>query len=150
LEQSRTELFANKESELIDRALRDAKVKEIGDDDLRNSLEHEIESLRRERDRLSREAESPTYERIEFDLLAAAAKSEGSITKRQHLGGRSIHAGTMKFGHTSAEDYAIAEHGINLLMRKGLLKRQGSSSYELTADGWNIAKEVASLRDTLS
>jgi hypothetical protein len=145
LEQARTELFANKESELINRAVRDAEVDKIEDDDLRNSLKSEIEMLRRQRDQLSMEAKSPVFEPIEFDLLVAALKGDGSINVREYIGGRNIQAGALKFGEESPEAFAIAEHGLNSLLRKGYLVRRGPNRYELTADGYVVAKDARAL-----
>lgn len=50
LEKSRTELLKEAEQELIERAKRDAKLNEIEDEAVREKLQTEIDSLRKERD----------------------------------------------------------------------------------------------------
>lgn len=153
-ERSRSELFAAKEKELIERAKRDEQVLEIEDDDIKRKLAAEIENLRSERDSLSRShgdpfkiGYRPTVELndIQIDLLKAAASStHGVITVRSHLGGRSMHAGTSTFGTGGAKDFARHQEALNSLLAKSMVQRRGEAGgmYELTDYGWKVADSL--------
>ena len=85
LEQKRTELTANRERELIERAKRDDSISEISDESVKKGLKEEIEKIRNERDvSLSDTAK---------ELLAAASSGNGTIMKPRTLGKQSIQAG---------------------------------------------------------
>lgn len=148
LEQSRADLFASKESELIERAKRDKEVLEIEDDQLKEKLRLEIEELRRERDRMSSDlgdANSLHLSSTEQEMIKTAAQDKtGRITKTQHIGGRSIQVGSRSFGEQSSRDFSKYDSALNSLVAKGLVTNVGSSggTFELTHAGWQVADSL--------
>lgn len=134
LEQSRTELFASREKELIDRAKRDEAIEEIADDAKKKELEQEIGKIRRERDT----GISTAAREI---VMAASSDKSGIIMKPQTLGGRSIQAGNRSFGEKSQRDYAKYEEGLDELISLGYVKDRGQKGevFELTHKGWGLA-----------
>ncbi|PTW87139.1 hypothetical protein DBL07_23390 [Achromobacter mucicolens] len=145
LEQSRADLFASKESELIERAKRDKEVLEIEDDQLKKKLTLEIEELRRERDRMSSDHDSVDGMRLSFTekemIKAAAQEKTGTITRNQYIGGRTIQIGSRSFGEQGSRDFSKYDSALNSLVAKGLVANVGSQGgiFELTHAGWQIA-----------
>lgn len=146
LERSRSNLFATREEELIERAKRDEKVLEIEDQNVKEKLESQIEQLRQERDRLSEQSRnefSPSQlSSAESEILKAAAKAgDGSILRNIHLGGREIQIGLSHFGKNSQREFSKYDSALMSLLSKGLLKKVGvnDSSFELTHEGWQVA-----------
>lgn len=95
LERSRAELFAGKETELIERAKRDEEVLQIKDESLQEQLRTELELLRKERDRMSHglySSETVQLSPTEKELLKLAAESgSGTISSGiQAQAGRSV------------------------------------------------------------
>lgn len=146
LEKSRTNYFASKEEELIERAKRDYEVKSIEDEDLKRKLMDEIDDLRRERDQMSHNLDTSIaahqLSSTELDLLkAAATKGNGRITRNEYLEGRSIQTGGLMFGGDSPREFAKYETALNSLVSKGLVKSTSSQGilFELTNSGWTLA-----------
>ncbi|WP_345984489.1 hypothetical protein WCX49_07565 [Sulfurimonas sp. HSL-1656] len=145
LEQSRTELFALKEKELIDRAKRDVEVAEISDKSLKQKLSAEIESLRRERDELSKKTHEIQLSKEAHELLKAAASNKnGTIMKPQTINKRSIQAGGLIFGSESQRDFVKYEAALDELVNHDLVKDRGYKGeiYELTHSGWQFASAL--------
>ncbi len=151
LEESRSELFAVKEQELIERAKRDEEVAGIEDDEAKEKLAAQLEKLRRERDQLSSQLKDqekfgkPTAynlsnEAVEI-LKAASENKNGTIIKPQTLGGRSVQAGGKSFGSENSREYSKYEAALEELMEKGLVKPTGSKGemFDMTHKGWQVA-----------
>lgn len=154
LEQSRSDLFAVKEKELIERAKRDEEVAGIEDDAAKEKLASQLESLRRERDQLSAQLKDRTSvgkpstynlssEAVEI-LKAASENKNGSIRKPQTLGGRFVLAGSKSFGGEGSREYAKYEAALEELVGHGLAKATGSKGemFDLTHKGWQVADEL--------
>ena len=149
LEQSRTELFAIKETELIDRAKRDEEVAGISDESVKQKLSAELESIRRERDKLYNEINN-NDETIQLSkeaqklLIAASSDKNGTIFKPQTIGKRSIQAGGNAFGNESQRDYAKYEAALEELITYDLVIDRGNKGelYELTHAGWQLSNEL--------
>ncbi len=149
LEQSRSEFFANKETELIDRAKRDQAIQDIDDEELKSRLALQIESLRRERDELS-ESLTKTSPKVHFsppeiDLLtAASAEESGSITRNVWMSGQSIEAGGRTFGEHDKKEYLKYDAALKSLVSKELVQAMGTKGhlYELTYAGWKAAEAL--------
>ncbi|NQY26226.1 MAG: hypothetical protein HRT92_03510 [Piscirickettsiaceae bacterium] len=156
LEQSRTDFFAIKEKELIERARRDEEVSAIANEETKEKLSIELEQLRNERDKLSHEVrEKDTKESLKDPLLALSKLSDPAIeillaTKNNKNGtikiiatlqGRAIHAGTDTFGTEDQRTYVKYEEGLEELVELGLVKSRDLSGdvYELTSLGWETA-----------
>ncbi|TKR53438.1 hypothetical protein D7I39_20810 [Allopusillimonas ginsengisoli] len=146
LEQSRADLFASKESELIERAKRDEEVLEIEDEQLKEKLKQEIEVLRRERNKMSHDVEdkanSMRLSVTEKEIIKAAAQDEtGSIMRTHHLGGRTIQIGSYTFGEGHSRDFSKYDSALKSLVSKGLVTQMGSKGemFELTHAGWEVA-----------
>ncbi len=149
LEQSRADLFASKESELIERAKRDEEVLEIEDEQLKEKLKQEIEELRRERNRMSHDPEgkanSMHLSAAEQEMLKAAAQDEtGSIIRTHHLGGRTIEIGSYTFGEGLSRNFSKYDSALKSLVSKGLVTQMGSKGemFELTYAGWEVADSL--------
>lgn len=146
LERSRASFFAEKEEELIERARRDYKVQAIEDEELKQKLAQEIESLRRKRDRMSEtlNASKSAHQLspLESEMLKAAAKDGGgTIAKNEYLEGRTIQIGRIIFGEGSPRDFAKYESALRSLASKDLIKSMGGKDvlFELTDSGWQLA-----------
>tara|TARA_R110002110_G_scaffold14698_1_gene67577 strand:- start:120 stop:908 length:789 start_codon:yes stop_codon:yes gene_type:complete len=151
LEQSRSDLFAVKEKELIDRAKRDEEVAGIENDEAKEKLAAQLESLRHERDQLSKQlkdqntagkpiAYSLSKEAKEI-LKAASENSNGTIIKPQSIGSRSIQAGSKSLGSDSSRDFSKYDAALEELVAAGLVKPQGvkGEMFALTHEGWQVA-----------
>lgn len=152
LEQARSELFGQKEEELIDRAKRDEEIASIEDEEVKKRLVSELAALRAERDKLSSQVSS-TRASADLDVLskesvslikAAAKNKRGTILTPKTLSGRSINAGDSVFGDQDAKSYALYESALENLEVQGYVKPKGSKRemFELTNKGWNIAESL--------
>lgn len=151
LEQSRSEFFAMKENELIERAKRDEKVAGIEDSEAKEKLAVQLENLRRERDQLSEQLKtqngvgSPSVSNLsqeEAEILSAAASNKnGSIIKPKSIGARTIQSGGASFGSDSPRDFARYEEALNNLVHMGFVKEVGEKGemFHLTSKGWKVA-----------
>jgi len=150
LEQARSELFGQKEQELIERAKRDEEVASIDDEAVKKRLLGELETLRKERDRLASEAKSmrssasaDVLSSESVELLEAAGKSNnGTILVSKTLSGKSIKAGNSVFGSEDAKSYARYESALDTLEVQGYVKSRGSKReiFELTHKGWSLVE----------
>ncbi|WP_273009960.1 hypothetical protein [Alcanivorax sp.] len=154
LEQSRSELFAVKEKELIERAQRDEKVAGIEDKIAKENLIAQLGALRNERDQLS--AQIDTQKRDEksiikglsseaSSILKAASKSkDGTIIKSESLGLPSIEAGGLTFGAKSHRDFAKNEAALEELVSEDFVKASGNQGvmFILTHRGWQAADKL--------
>lgn len=147
LEQSRSDFFATKERELIERAKRDLEVKAVEDRELQEKLVGEIEALRKESDsltqRLNEQTSAVDFTAEETELLKAAAGSKaGTIFIVEHLSGKHIQAGSSSFGQEGAREFARYDSALKSLLSKGLIQMTRAmkrKSFELTVRGWHIA-----------
>lgn len=153
LEQSRVDLVEVKEKELIARAKRDEEVAEIEDDDAKEKLMAQLESLRKERDNLSQQIiEQHSLESLSKDsistaaneLLVAASKEEaGTIIRSRSAGHNAIEAGLHSFGGQSQREFSKYDAALDELLIGGFIKESGSKGdfFELTHTGWQVATE---------
>jgi len=134
LEESRVNLTATKEKELIERAKRDEKIAEITDESKKKELENQIGEIRKKRG----VSISETANEL---LVAAASEDNGTIMKPRTMGEQSIQAGKKSFGAKSKRAYAEYDAALNELITKGLVKEVGAKGeiFELTHDGWKLA-----------
>lgn len=144
LERSRADLFATKETELIQRAKRGEEISEIENEELKERLKHEIDSLRRERDQLSetREENEFNLSDIETEILRAAAQNgNGNIYRRDYISGRSIQVGTLVLGQEGPREFSKYESALKSLLIKRLIQEvdQDGKLFELTHTGWKVA-----------
>lgn len=134
LEQTRAELTAAREQELIERAKRDESISQISDETKKKELEEEIGKLRKDRDtKLSDKAKEL--------LKAAASDKKGSIMKPQTLGEQSIQAGSKAFGKGAKREYAAYDSALRELIAYGYVQAVGHKGemFELTHEGWELA-----------
>ncbi|HFD31677.1 MAG TPA: hypothetical protein ENJ28_03030 [Gammaproteobacteria bacterium] len=153
LEQSRSNLFAIKEKELIERAKRDEEVAEITDEETKERLSQELEQLRKERDKLSSELSNrknksdPLSDLLELSnkaaklLLEAAKDKNGTIMVSNTLGGRSFQVGSETFGKENSREFSKYEEGLEELVTFGFVKERGGKGeiFELTNKGWKAS-----------
>ncbi|WP_418512143.1 hypothetical protein [Corallibacter sp.] len=150
LEQARSELFGQKEQELIERAKRDEEIAGIDDEDVKARLTNELATLRAERDKLASQMNSMGAT-LNADVLsgeavkiieAAAATKSGTILTSKSLSGRSIKAGNSVFGDKDAKSYALYESALEDLETMGYVKPQGPKReiFGLTHKGWRFAE----------
>lgn len=151
LEQSRSDLFAVKEKELIDRAKRDEEVAGIEDDAAKERLAAQIESLRQERDQLSAQLKNQstigkpsanTLSKEAIEIIKAASESEsGTIIRPRSIGERTVQAGEKTFGSENSRDFAKYDAALDELIKKNLVKALGAKGevFELTSNGWQVA-----------
>lgn len=149
LERSRSDLFAGKETELIERAKRDEEVSEIENEKLKEQLQFELEALRRERDQMSSDLYGSknriTLSPTEKEMLKAAATSKsGSISKNEYISGRNIQIGSIKFGAQDPREFVKYESALKSLLSKELVQAIGHKGelFELTHTGWQIAEAL--------
>lgn len=147
LEQARNELFAVKESELIERAKRDEEISNITDEETKEKLSQDIEQLRRERESLKNRNindDNLTFklssEALEL-LKEAANNKNGAIVISNTLSGRSIQVGMHKFGKDDQRSFVKYEDALELLEHNDLVREIGHKGevFELTSNGWDIA-----------
>lgn len=152
LEEARSELFGQKEEELIDRARRDDEIANIEDEEVKQRLVSELAALRAERDKLSSlvsstraSADPNVLSKESVSLIKAAANNKrGTIMTPRTLNGRSINAGDSVFGDRDAKSYALYESALEELEVQGYVKPKGSKReiFELTHKGWQIAESL--------
>jgi hypothetical protein len=151
LEKARTELFGQKEKELIARAKRDEEIAAIDDGELKQRLEKEVAALRTERDELKSQVGTATVSAASPDKLsgaavemvkAAASMESGDILTPKTLSGRSIQAGNETFGQEDAKSYARYASALEELEQQGYIKAVGNKReiFELTHKGWSFAE----------
>jgi len=152
LEKTRTEMFAGREQELIDRAKRDESLAEL-DEDVQEELKEQINELRKERDDLSsqlKQGSSLRENTIQLDmaslqiLKAAKLTEDGRIIIDKTVDGPSISIGKIVFGQQGARIFVEYERGLDSLVSQGLIKAEGidETTYKLTADGWNYVETL--------
>ncbi len=151
LEQSRSNLFAVKEKELIERAKRDDEVANIEDDATKAKLTDQLEKLRQERDKISEQLREQTQigahsthnlSKPALEILTAAAKDgRGVIMRMRAINNRAIQAGNFQFGFLSPRDFAKYDSALDELFQHGLVKGIGAKgdSFELTSAGWELS-----------
>jgi hypothetical protein len=147
LEQSRSELFAIKENELIDRAKRDEAVADIEDSETKEKLVNQLNSIRNERDKLSQELEKKKEEakyqlskEAEEIVRLASKDKKGRINITSTLRGKTIVVGNKSFSSDDKRTFVKYESGIDQLSTQGLIKQISTSgSHELTLQGWEMA-----------
>ena len=152
LEQARSELFGQKEEELIERARRDEEIATIEDEEVKKRLVIELAALRAERDELSSQVKSKggsvnpdVLSKESISLIKAAAKNKtGTILAPNTFSGKSINAGDSVFGDQDAKSYALYESALEELEVQGYVKPKGSKRevFELTNKGWNYAESL--------
>lgn len=138
LERLRDERFTRREEELIARAQRDEKVKEIADDEVKRQLQSELDELRRERERGSvTKTESSLPSPAAHTLLQAAEKSDGRIVRGVDEFGRYIGSGDlMVVKSLDPRDYSRHEAALRELEDSGLVVQEYEDVYEVTEKGW--------------
>ena len=143
LEQSRSNLFAVKENELIDRAKRDEAVADIEDSETKEKLIKQLDSIRAERDMLSNELQSKqqpenmlTKEAKEI-LIAASSDKNGNIMKISTMSDRTIQVGKNAFGSKDQKSFVKYEAALNQLVDHYFVKALGHKGevFEITHKG---------------
>jgi hypothetical protein len=157
LEQVRTDFFAYKEKELIDRAKRDEEVASIEDSDTKEKLIAQLQEIRNERDKLSEELETqsnfgtPTFYTITSEgkelIIAASKDKNGTIIRDRSIGSKEIQAGRKSFGAEDSREYAKYDSALDMLHNHGLVKPVGNRGeiFELTNSGWELAESLTSV-----
>ncbi|WP_299940475.1 hypothetical protein [uncultured Microbulbifer sp.] len=153
LEKSRNKLLAVKESELIDRALRDEKLEKVKDEEAKQNVKEEIDNLRDKRDNLSNKLEAPSPKlsaASEELLLGAASEERGIIVKSRSIGNHSIATNNISFGRNSPREFAKYEKALDDLVECGYVKERGIKGelFELSHSGWEYAEAVQSSMPT--
>ncbi|MBE4267629.1 hypothetical protein HJ071_24010 [Vibrio parahaemolyticus] len=150
LEQSRSDLFAVKEQELIERAKRDNEVADIEDSEAKEKLIAQLDTIRAERDKLSQELqekqqpENALSEEAKELLLAASADKRGNIMKLITLSDRNIQTGNSSFGYDGQKSFAKYEAALDELVRAGFVKELGNKGqvFEITHKGWKLIEAL--------
>jgi hypothetical protein len=153
LEQSRNDLFAIKEKELIDRAKRDGDVAEISDVETKEKLAMEIDQLRKERDKPQNNHESISSSLDSLInlsnpateiLLAATKDKNGTIMISNTKSGRSIIVSGNSFGIEDQRSFAKYKEGLELMINHDLVEEIGHKGeiFELTNKGWEAANAL--------
>lgn len=155
LEQSRSDLLAVTEKELIARAKRDEEVAAIRDTETKEKLIEQLEAIRQERDKLSAELKNQTFpksppawsiskEAKELLVAAATDKKNGAIIKTKFLDGARINAGGINFGSEGSRDFARYEKAIEELISMDFLKDVSFKGevFQLTHEGWSMADSL--------
>ena len=142
LDKLRDERFSRKEEELIARAKRDEKVKEIENDELKRKLEEDLDSLRNEQDKNEdpeevEDASLPSF--FAQKLLRAAAELDGRIVKVADGYGKRIRAGALELAKEEQQrEYSRYETALRELASRGLVQEEYEGVYEITEDGWQF------------
>ena len=150
LEKSRSELFAVKENELIDRAKRDEAVEDIEDLEAKEKLISQLNSIRAERDMLSNELQSKqqpenTLSKEAKEILVAASSDDnGSIMKLSTIGDRAIQAGKSSFGSKDQKLFVKYEAALDQLVERDFVKDLGHKGevFEITHKGWGLVETL--------
>jgi hypothetical protein len=150
LEQSRSNLFAVKENELIDRAKRDEAVADIDDSETKEKLIKQLDSIRAERDMLSSELQSKQQPENTLSkeakeiLVAASSDKNGNIMKISSLSDRAIQAGKNSFGSKDQKSFVKYEAALDQLVEHDFVKELGHKGevFEITHKGWELASTL--------
>lgn len=150
LEQSRSELFAVKEQELIERAKRDNEVADIEDSEAKEKLIIQLDTIRAERDMLSHELqkkqqpENALSDEAKELLLAASVDKRGNIMKLMTLSDRNIQTGTSSFGSDDQKSFVKYEAALDELVYTGFVKELGNKGqvFEITHKGWKLIEAL--------
>lgn len=150
LEQSRSDLFAVKEKELIDRAKRDEAVADIEDSETKEKLIKQLDSIRTERDILSNELqrkqqpENSLSKEAKEILLAASSDDRGNIMKISTTSDRTIQAGKNTFGSEDQKSFVKYEAALEQLVENSFVKELGHKGevFEITHKGWELAEAL--------
>ncbi|HCE1489484.1 TPA: hypothetical protein NGR23_004486 [Vibrio parahaemolyticus] len=150
LEQSRSNLFAVKEQELIERAKRDNEVADIEDSEAKEKLIVRLDAIRAERDRLSqelqeqRQPENSLSKEAKELLLAASVDKRGNIMKRITLNDRNIQTGNSSFGSNDQKAFVKYESALDELVYLGFVKELGNKGqiFEITHKGWKLVETL--------
>jgi hypothetical protein len=150
LEQSRSDLFAVKENELIDRAKRDEAVADIEDLETKEKLIKQLDSIRTERDMLSNELqmkhrpEDGLSQEAKEILVAASSDDRGNIMKIKSLSGRNIQAGKSSFGSKDQKSFVKYEAALEQLIEHNFVKELGHKGevFEITHKGWDLIQAL--------
>lgn len=140
LEEARSELLKNAETELIERAKRDSSLDEIENEDVRETLKSEIDQLRKERDRIRSSIESPRKAQHsellseQEDLLRLITKNGGDMFQKEIV-------------ERAKYDKVKTEYYLEDLEEKGYLTRQFHHGvdqyyYELTTKSKKLMVEA--------
>lgn len=146
LEQSRSNLFAVKEKELIDRAKRDEVVADIENAETKEKLMKQLEAIRAERDMLSNELQSKQQQEDALSneakeiIVAASTDNNGRIMKID----RTIQAGKNSFGSKDQKSFVKYEAALEQLITLDFVKELGHKGevFEITHKGWELVKEL--------
>ena len=150
LEQSRSDLFAVKENELINRAKRDEAVADIEDSETKEKLIKQLDSIRAERDMLSSELQSKQQPENNLSkeakeiLVAASADDNGSIMKISTMSDRTIQAGKNSFGTKDQKSFVKYEAALDQLVTYEFVKELGHKGevFEITHKGWELVEAL--------
>ena len=150
LEQSRSDLFAVKEKELIERAKRDEEVADIEDSETKEKLISQLNKIRNEREQLSEELQkkSESYDFLSKEareiLMAASKDKNGSILKPNTIGERAIRVNKNTFGSKDQRTFVRYEAGLEQLINEQLVKELGLKGevFELTHKGWEAVNAL--------
>lgn len=153
LENSRSELFATKENELIDRAKRDQEIEKIQDKKVKDQLKQEIDELRTKRNLLAHDdfGTSSVISLSEAEkeiLMAANFFPENQILRDQSLDkNRNFRIGKFEFGVSNNKSFMKYEDALEMLCEKGLVRQVGSSGdiFEVTHKGWELIDRILKL-----
>ncbi len=76
-------------------------------------------------------------------LKATAANENGAIRVSTPLGKSTIIGGDTPFGNKDNRDFARWEQALDELLNIGLVKQVSDQSYNLTSQGWSVAKDLS-------
>lgn len=143
LEEARSELLKNAETELIERAKRDSSLSEIENENVRETLKSEIEQLRKERDeiRLSEDPpakiSNPKLLDEQEEILRLITKSGGDMLLKEII-------------DSAKHNKVKTEYYLEDLEEKGYLKRKINQMlnefyYELTTKSKKLMIETGTV-----
>ena len=141
LDRSRSERFADKETELIERALRDKKVQEIPDDETKEQLQRELDLLRTPGDlnflteKVEERIPEPSHEAIELLLILGDGRGRLVIASDPY-GDLIMRSGDFILKKSEMpREFSRYSTVLKELMKLGLVVSD-SSAYELSEAGW--------------
>ncbi len=167
LEQSRADLFALKENELIERAERDEKVKQFANSDEKKKLENELEKLRKERNSLyaqpapnfppfgadtdftvaSLDKKDPSttlklLSKNAIELLKTSAQSISEIIIITHSTKQWVKIGEHSFGEKNNQTFLSYKNALEELLHYDLIKQTSSNEkrFGLSDKGWELTR----------
>jgi hypothetical protein len=135
LEDARTRLLSSTEDELIERAKRDAELGEIENKEIREKLESEINSLRKERDEIRNATkDSPTPKKSspkkasndEFQQYLDSGKLDDFIKNRELMLTQSRFSPTHVDGTSVAQAFGL----LNAIGSDATLSNKGKKFFE--------------------